>query len=124
MTINHLNFTVTNVDATARFFETYFDFRRLDKKPNDTLSILDNTDGFILVLMSENMNESGNTSYPDVFHAGFLLDNMQQVITLHNKLKAGGITLDQEPQHMRKSFGFYFNIDKIMIEIGTYNLEA
>ncbi|ASZ09944.1 VOC family protein [Chitinophaga pendula] len=124
MTINHLNFTVTNVDAAARFFETYFEFRRLDKKPNDSLSILDNADGFLLVLMSEKMNENGNTGYPDVFHAGFMLDSMQQVIDLHNNLKAGGITLDQEPQRMRKSFGFYFNIDKIMIEVGTFNLDA
>jgi catechol 2,3-dioxygenase-like lactoylglutathione lyase family enzyme len=117
MKLNHLNLSVKDVPSTRVFFETYLDFTCADTKPNDTLSVLTGPDGFILVLMSQRLNEKGNHSYPDAFHIGFYLSGEKEVTKLFEGLKAGGITLEQEPQRMRKNFGFYFHVESLMIEI-------
>jgi catechol 2,3-dioxygenase-like lactoylglutathione lyase family enzyme len=119
MTLNHINLSVQNVPSARTFFETYFDFHAEDSKPNDTLSVLTGTGGFVLVLMNERLNQNGNNAYPDAFHLGFFVDNEAEVIAIFDKLKAGGITLEQEPQKIRKTFGFYFHYQTIMIEIGS-----
>ena len=119
MNLNHLNLSVQDVPAARTFFETYFDFKCEDSKPNDTLSVLSGINGFVLVLMNERLNEKGNNAYPDAFHIGFFLDNQDEVIALFNKLKAGGVHLEQQPQKIRRTFGFYFHFQTIMIEIGS-----
>ena len=119
MTLNHLNLSVQDVPVARIFFETYFAFKCDDSKPNDTLSVLSGTNGFVLVLMNQRLNEKGNHSYPDAFHIGFFLDNETEVIALFDKLKAGGIALEQQPQRIRRTFGFYFHFQGVMIEIGS-----
>lgn len=119
MRLNHINLTVPDVAAARSLFETYFDFKPADIKQNDTLSILHGSDGFILVLMNERMNQQENHSYPDAFHIGFHLQNDDEVNNLYNRLKAGGIPLTQEPQMIRKSLGFYFHHQNLMMEIAS-----
>ncbi len=119
MKLNHINLPVKDVTAARAFFETYFDFRSVDVKLNDTLSVLKGTDGFTLVIMSEKLNQNGNSVYPDAFHVGFFLETNTDVIAMFDRLKAGGITLTQEPQLIRKTFGFYFHYQGILIEIAT-----
>src|SRR5258708_5215391 len=88
-----------------------------DVKLNDTLSVLTGENGFVLVLMSEHLNQNGNHSYPDAFHIGFYLDNETEVISMFHKLQDGGIDVTQQPQKIRKTFGFYFTFQNILIEI-------
>jgi catechol 2,3-dioxygenase-like lactoylglutathione lyase family enzyme len=119
MKLNHINLTVQDVPMASTFFQTYFEFKPADSKPNDSLSVLTGTDGFILVLMHERLNQNGSTTYPDAFHIGFYLDHEEAVLAKFQELKTGGINLPQEPQRIRKTFGFYFNLQNIMIEITT-----
>ena len=119
MQLNHLNLSVKNVPATRGLFETYFDFRCTDTKPNDTLSVLTGADGFLLVLMHEKLNEKGHHTYPDAFHIGFYLDTREEVTAMYARLQNGGIIVEQAPQAIRKTFGFYFVYDTFMIEITT-----
>lgn len=119
MQLNHLNLSVKDIPASRTLFETYFDFKCVDPKLNETLSVLHGPDGFILVLMHQKMNEKGNHTYPDTFHIGFYLEDKAAVKATWERLKSGGIQLDQEPQIMRKTFGFYFTFDAMMIEITT-----
>jgi hypothetical protein len=58
--------------------------------------------------------------YPDAFHIGFMLDSKEKVSEVFAALKSGGIAVGQEPGKIRDSFGFYFNFDHIMIEVGHY----
>jgi len=44
----------------------------------------------------------------------------EKVMQSYNHLKNGGIAVGQEPRKIRDSFGFYFNFDNIMIEVGHY----
>jgi catechol-2,3-dioxygenase len=117
MILNHLNLSIPNVAEARHLFETYFDFVPDGMKPNDTLAILKGRDGFSLVLMNESMNRNGNKSYPDAFHIGFQLGSSEEVSATYERLKAGGIQLDQEPQLIRKSLGFYFHHQNFMIEV-------
>jgi catechol 2,3-dioxygenase-like lactoylglutathione lyase family enzyme len=119
MKLNHLNLPIKDVLAARDFFETYFDFKSVDIKPNDTLSILRADDGFVLVLMSEKFNKNNNNIYPDAFHIGFFQPTDDDVIAIFNRLKSGGIHLAHEPQIIRKTFGFYFHYQDVLIEIST-----
>lgn len=117
MKLNHLNLSVQDVPACRSLFETYFDFIASDSKLNDKLAILTGPDGFILVLMNEHLNRNGNNSYPDAFHIGFYLDDESSVIERYQRLLGAGLTLPEPPKKIRKTFGFYFNYDRFMIEI-------
>jgi catechol 2,3-dioxygenase-like lactoylglutathione lyase family enzyme len=119
MRLNHINLSVKDVPSARSFFEEYMQFTSADSKPNDTLSVLNGPDRFLLVLMNERLNQQGNNTYPDAFHIGFYLKDEAEVTAFFEKLKAGGITLQQEPQQIRKTFGFYFYLQNILIEIAT-----
>jgi catechol 2,3-dioxygenase-like lactoylglutathione lyase family enzyme len=120
MKLNHLNLTVSDVDSTSAFFETYFGFSSAGSGGNNMLAVLYGRDGFILTLMSEAFNKNGLTEYPEAFHFGFILPSATEVSELYQQLKAGGIAVGREPTHIRGSFGFYFYFDKLFIEIGYY----
>jgi predicted enzyme related to lactoylglutathione lyase len=120
MTINHLNLPVSNVAEAITFFQSYFDFTCIQTKGDNMIAVLKNAADFTLVLMSSKMNRNDNNTYPDAFHIGFMLDNIEQVNETYLKLKNGGIQLDREPQKIRDSFGFYFYLDNLFIEVGHY----
>lgn len=119
MNLNHINLSVQDVPSARDFFETYFEFQSEDSRPNDTLSVLKGSDGFTLVLMSERLNQNGSHAYPDAFHIGFFLKNEAEVTAMFDQLKTGGITVGQEPQRIRRTFGFYFHFQNILIEIAS-----
>ncbi|MBC9934518.1 VOC family protein [Chitinophaga qingshengii] len=119
MVINHLNLTVSNILEASQFFQTYLGFKAADTKPNDSLAVLNGPDDFLLVLMHNRFNESGLSAYPDAFHIGFYLPDQAAVHHTWQQLHEGGIPLPQQPQKIRKTFGFYFHYDNIMIEITT-----
>ena len=119
MKLNHINLPLKDVTAGREFFETHFGFKSVDSKPNDTLSILKGEDGFTLVLMSEKFNQNGNNTYPGAFHIGFFQPTDEAVTAIYHQLKNSGIHLEREPQLIRKTFGFYFNYQEILIEIAT-----
>lgn len=117
MNLNHINLSIPDVASARSFFETHLGFQCTDTRPNDSLSVLTGADGFILVLMNEQFNQNGNNAYPDSFHIGFYLKDKEEVISRFELLKAAGIPLDQEPQQIRKVFGFYHKHQNILIEI-------
>jgi predicted enzyme related to lactoylglutathione lyase len=117
MKLNHINLVVTNVTEATQFFETYFDFTCIEVKGDNIVAILKDADNFVLVLMT---GKEEQIAYPNNFHIGFMLDNADQVTEIYSKLRNGGIQIENEPRKIRDSFGFYFNFDNIMIEVGYY----
>lgn len=117
MKLNHINLVVSNVAEATSFFETYFNFKCTDIKGDNIIAVLEGTDGFTLVIMT---NKEGKVIYPEGFHIGFMLDNQNAVTEVYGKLKSGAISVGQEPGKIRDSFGFYFTYDNIMIEVGHY----
>jgi len=119
MKLNHLNLPVQDVTSARSFFEKHLNFTSIDVKPNETLSVLKGEDDFTLVLMNEKMNEHGNTAYPDAFHIGFFLKDAAEVDALYARLKEDGTNVGEAPQQIRKTYGFYFYMQKILIEIAA-----
>ena len=117
MKLNHINLVVSNVADAIRLFETYFSFKCTDIKGDNIVAILKGADDFTLVIMTD---KNGQTTYPNAFHIGFMLDSEDAVTKTYDNLKIGGITVGQEPRKIRDSFGFYFNFENIMIEVGHY----
>jgi predicted enzyme related to lactoylglutathione lyase len=120
MKLNHINLVVSNVAAAIIFFETYFNFKCTDIKGDHIVAVLKGEDDFTLVIMT---TKEGSIIYPDAFHIGFMLENTTAVTETFEKLKKGGIAVGQEPRKIRDSFGFYFNFENIMIEVGHYIIE-
>jgi catechol 2,3-dioxygenase-like lactoylglutathione lyase family enzyme len=122
MQINHLNFPVSDVAETKSFFEKYFNFTCREVKGDNMMAILESEEGFILTLMSLNFNKSGNSTYPDAFHIGFLVNDREKVQSIWLRLHNDGMVLEQEPHNMRGVFGFYFHCPgNILIEVSTSN---
>jgi len=120
MQINHLNFPVPDVTETRSFFEKHFNFTCRAVKGDNIMAILESEEGFVLTLMSMSFNRNGNTTFPDAFHMGFLVDDRDKVQSVWQNLHNDGIVLGQEPHNMRGVFGFYFHAPgNILIEVST-----
>ncbi|HVX50886.1 MAG TPA: VOC family protein [Chitinophagaceae bacterium] len=117
MQLNHINLVVSNVKESIGFFETYFNFTCTDVKGDNVVAILKNAGGFTLVIMA---SKNEKPVYPQAFHIGFMLDSEAEVVQTYRNLENGGIAAREAPRKIRDSFGFYFNYDSIMIEVGHY----
>jgi len=115
MTINHLNLPVRDVPEVLRLFESYLGFNCREIKGDHGVVVLDNSDGFTLVLMP--MSKKGSDNYPELFHIGVLMDDASAVQQVYQKLKSGGVPLPAEPGKIRDGYGFYFKFDALMVEI-------
>ena len=120
MQINHLNFPMTDVAQTKSFFEKHFNFTCKEVKGDNMMAILQSEEGFVLTLMSTDFNRNGNSTYPDAFHLGFLVNDRDKVQSIWQRLHSDGIVLEQEPHNMRGVFGFYLKAPgNILIEVST-----
>lgn len=108
MQLNHLSMAVPDVVAAAEFFEHYFDFKPAEIKGNNRIAVMTGTDGFVLVL--SNLRGEEAPGYPQEFHFGFLLTDMEQVNVLYNRLQTSEAKLDMAPRKIRDSWGFYFHM--------------
>ena len=117
MKLNHINLVVSNVAGAIDLFETYFNFKCTDTKGDNIVAVLKSAEDFTLVIMK---GKEGKTIYPDAFHIGFMLNNVDAVTQTYEKLKSGSMAVGEEPRKIRDSFGFYFTYDNLMIEVGHY----
>jgi catechol 2,3-dioxygenase-like lactoylglutathione lyase family enzyme len=105
MALNHLNLTVPDVAHTRDFFETYFGFRRIMSREDDSLVVMRDESGFVLSL--NNFNKAAEVEYPAAFHFGFRQDSREQVDDIYQRLQAGGI--DAKPPHeFHGAWTFFF----------------
>lgn len=118
MKLNHINLVVPDVATACSFFEQYFDFTTEEVKGDHMIAVLNGKDSFVLVLMAAALNKTGPVTYPDAFHIGFLTDTRGEVERIYERLHAGGHAT-KAPQKIRDSFGFYFHMQGVMIEVST-----
>lgn len=112
MKLNHLNLVVPDPASIIHLFETCFGFVCREIRGEHALAILQGADGFTLVLMKS------EEAYPKAFHIGFMLNTEEEVAEAHRRLTASGVDAGPGPRVIRGSFGFYFTIDNLMIEVG------
>ena len=118
MKFNHINLVVADVESAIKLFENHFGFKCEAIKGDNTIAILKGADGFILVIMKSKNSE---VIYPDAFHIGFMLNSEEEVIKCYEGLKNGNVAVGKGPGKIRDTFGFYFNFDSLMIEVGYNN---
>jgi catechol-2,3-dioxygenase len=87
MHINHLDLQVHDVRSTATFFERYFGLQVQSNPTSPALLILTDEEGFVLVLQ----RAADAERYPEGFHLGFLLDDVESVTKLRERAVADGV---------------------------------
>jgi lactoylglutathione lyase len=105
MKLNHLNLTVSDVQAARTFLETYFGLRGLEGFPgDDNFTMLFDETGFGLSLMKA--NGTGPVNYPGRFHIGFIQESVERVNEINQRLKDDGYRVPT-PKHFHGSWTFY-----------------
>ena len=98
MKLNHINLTVTDVEAAAGFLVTYFGLR--NQGGNKGMALLGDDNDMVVTLM-----KAKTADYPQTFHIGFILDAEAKVDALNQRLKADGF--DVKPPERSHAWTFY-----------------
>jgi catechol 2,3-dioxygenase-like lactoylglutathione lyase family enzyme len=119
--LNHVNLTVSDVRGLSDFFERGFGFTVTEQRGNGRFAVLEGMDGFILILMYG--KDGAHTSYPALFHLGFLVGEEEQVREVYRRLKEAGYEAPA-PEILERgggpTFGFYCKAPGgILVEVST-----
>ena len=98
MKLNHINLTVTDVEAAAGFLATYFGLQ--NDGGNKGMALLRDDDGMIVTLM-----KAKSADYPQTFHIGFIQESEAQVDALNERLRTDGF--DVKPPERSHAWTFY-----------------
>lgn len=82
--LNHINLTVTDVNAAREFLEKYFDLQTKSTH-RDSFAVLLDDDGLLLTLM-----KGTQVDYPKSFHIGFSQESEERVNEIYQRLKNDG----------------------------------
>ena len=119
--LNHINLAVSNVPELTRFFQAAFGFRIAALRGQGTFAVLLGEDGFALVLSHDKKVTS--TTYPALFHVGFLVDSYDKVRERHARITEAGFDSPEPAVINRggnKVFGFYCHAPgNVMVEVTT-----
>jgi catechol 2,3-dioxygenase-like lactoylglutathione lyase family enzyme len=119
MKLNHLNLCVLDLGEARRFFEELFDFEFVDQK-GDAILVMNDRDGFTLVISDPTKFGGDSATYPEGFHVGFLLDTSEHVDATYSRLIEAGIEVTKPPRSVRASYGFYFTaLGEVMFEVSS-----
>jgi lactoylglutathione lyase len=84
MKLNHINLTVTDVEAAAGFLASYFALK--NEGGNKGMALLRDDNGMVITLM-----KAKSADYPQTFHIGFIQESEAQVDDLNRRMKADGL---------------------------------
>lgn len=96
MKLNHLDLQVSDVQAARHFFETYFGFRCPHAR--EELVILEDEAGFVLAV--SNLSKASTPQYPADFHIGFMVERVEQVKEIYDRLQKAGVAMKLDLQKM------------------------
>lgn len=99
MKLNHVNLTVTDVQAAANFLEKYFGLRPIEGGNKGFKALFDD-DNLVLSLM-----KAGQVAYPATFHIGFGQESEEKVNEIYQQLKDDGF--DVKPPERHHAWTFY-----------------
>jgi catechol 2,3-dioxygenase-like lactoylglutathione lyase family enzyme len=119
--LNHINLAVSDVPQLTRFFETGFGFRVAEERGMGKFAVLLGEDGFALILMHDKKVTS--STYPALFHIGFLLASQEEVQQHHARIVDAGFDASAPAVLERggaKTFGFYCHAPGgVMVEVSA-----
>jgi lactoylglutathione lyase len=105
MKLNHINLTVTDLQAAKNILETYFEMQAYEgDRQNKNFVVLFDNSGFVLTLMKA--SHSTEVKYPGYFHIGFGQESEERVNEIYQRLKDDGF--DVKPPERHHAWTFYF----------------
>jgi catechol 2,3-dioxygenase-like lactoylglutathione lyase family enzyme len=99
MTLNHLNLTVDDAQASADFLTTYFGMTTMGSRGKNMIFLTDKN-SMVLALM-----KGKDPTYPANFHIGFIRASRAEVDATHAQLVADGFAVD--PPSEQHAYTFY-----------------
>ena len=120
MDLNHVNLPVIDVPATVAMFETHFGFRRAGGTPvSPKMAFLTDDSGLFLSLF-----QVPGTTYPKMFHIGFIRPSVAEVLAIREQLSAAGFA-PEEAREEHGRFTFYFTSPGgFVVEVNSFNTEG
>jgi catechol 2,3-dioxygenase-like lactoylglutathione lyase family enzyme len=97
--LNHLNLTVTDVNAAREFLEKYFELQTRHTRGNSFAVLFDDV-GLVLTLM-----KGTEANYPNTFHIGFIQESEEHVNAINQRMKEDGF--DVKPPVRSHAWTFY-----------------
>lgn len=113
MQLNHLDLQVSDVQSTVAFFETCFDFELQTNHRSPAIAILSDRRGFVLVLQ----RRTGGTGWPEGFHLGFLVEDVQTVERTWKRLGEAGHAVNAPTTNNRGTAIYVRMPDGYLIEV-------
>lgn len=100
MQLNHINLTVTDVQAAGAFLEAYFGLQR--QGGHAGMAFLTDGAGFVLTLMKA--GRTAEVRYPGSFHIGFFVESRATVDSINQRLRDDGFDVAPPEQHHAYTF--------------------
>jgi catechol 2,3-dioxygenase-like lactoylglutathione lyase family enzyme len=112
--LNHLDLQVADVPRAVTFFEEAFGFQLQSNRRSSTIAILSDSDGFVLVLQRK---KSESDRYPDGFHFGFLMDDLESVHRFHTRAHGLGLEITEIIENGRGTHVYCKGPDGLLAEV-------
>lgn len=112
MKLNHLDLQVSDVQRSVEFFERGFGLRLTSNRNSPAIAFLTDGQGFVLVLQ-----RCAAPRYPEGFHLGFLVDDVETVRVFHARARDAGLTVSDLVQSGRGTMVYCQAPDGYSVEV-------
>jgi catechol 2,3-dioxygenase-like lactoylglutathione lyase family enzyme len=112
--LNHLDLQVADISRAVTFFEQAFGFQLQSNRRSSAIAILTDSAGFVLVLQRK---KSEADRYPEGFHFGFLVDDLESVHRFHSKAHGLGLEISEIIENGRGTHVYCSGPDDLLAEV-------
>jgi catechol 2,3-dioxygenase-like lactoylglutathione lyase family enzyme len=114
MRLNHIDLQVSDVQRAVGWFEQLFDFQLRSSRTSPALAILDDGNGFVLVLQRK---RNPTETYPEGFHIGFLVDDVDTVLRFHTRARSASFEVSEVQRNNRGTLVYWRTPEGFLIEV-------
>jgi catechol 2,3-dioxygenase-like lactoylglutathione lyase family enzyme len=117
MKLNHLDLQVSDVKRSVELFEQLLGLQLQSSRTSPAIAILTDGEGFTLVLQRRK-NETD--AYPEGFHVGFLVDDVEVVRRFHVQARERGLDVSDIIENNRGVIVYCCTWDGILVEVSCH----
>lgn len=114
MKLNHLDLQVADVQRSVLFFEQFFGLTLQTNRNSPAVAVLSDGHGFTFVLQRK---KNPAETYPEGFHLGFIVDDVETVLQVHARLKAAGFDVSDIQEGNRGVLAYCRTPDGYLVEV-------
>jgi catechol 2,3-dioxygenase-like lactoylglutathione lyase family enzyme len=115
--LNHLDLQVSDVQRSVMFFESVFDMQLQSSRTSPALAIMSDGEGFTLVLQRRKHDDE---RYPEGFHLGFLVDDVDLVHRMRERAVAAGVECSDVIKNNRGTLLYCRAPDGYSVEVSCH----